>query len=84
MDEIEKEGTKGIELLTKLVQLTQKTKKELADNPEKVKISRNISGKKMIKTRVPECPQCTKLNQNDPQDQGISLGGPLGAQDPPK
>lgn len=34
MDEIEKEGTKGIELLTKLVQLTQKTKKELADNPD--------------------------------------------------
>ena len=34
MGEIEKEGTKGIELLTKLVQLTQKTKKELADNPD--------------------------------------------------
>ena len=52
--------------------------------PEKLKIFRKISGQKMIKTRVPECPQSTKLNQNDPQDQGISLGGPLGAQDPPK
>ena len=40
--------------------------------------------KKIVKTRVPECPQCTKLNQNDPQDQGINLRGPLGAQDPLK
>ena len=34
IDEVANQGTKGIELLTKLVQLTQKTKKELATNPE--------------------------------------------------
>ena len=52
--------------------------------PQKVEIFHKISGPKIVKTRVPECPQSTNLNQNEAQDQGINLGGPLGAQDPPK
>ena len=53
-------------------------------NPPKNSKLRKISGEKIVKTRVPECPQCINLNQNDPQDQGINFGGPLGAQDPLK
>ena len=39
------------------------------------------SEKKMVKTRVPQCPQCTKLNQNGALDQGNNLGGSPGPQE---
>ena len=51
--------------------------------PKNSQFSRKFR-KNIVKTKVQECPQCTKLNQNDPQDQGINLGGPLVAQDPLK
>ena len=61
-----------------------KTSRMGGGTPQKSQYFPENFRKQIVKTRVPECPQCTKLNQNGPQDQGINLKGPLGAQDPLK
>ena len=49
--------------------------------PQKSKFSGTLPEQKIVKTRVPQCPQCTKLNQNGALDQGNNLGGSPGPQE---
>ena len=52
--------------------------------PQKSENFKSFSGRKLIKTEVPECPQCIKNNENGAQDLGNNLVDLLGAQDPQK